>query len=500
MPTIFSKEELGKNRINGFYETPPETVNYMVSKIVEFWKPGMKILDPAVGNGVFLYALRNRKIPVKDIYGFDIDAAKIKTLRVNFPNLKVFDSTNPFPERYDFIIGNPPYNGDESHFVREHRNRLKGLFVEIGVRNTYSMISYQAIKSLRPNGRFSMIIEDSFLTTFYYKEFREFLINNSILEEILLAPRKLFHAGSADVRTCILTLMKKASIGSAHNDLPSFFQADRHNVRLIDRVASESEYKNPPKVEYVEQKDFNLYPNAVMLIGLSKAIRDIYLNSALRLGDVVEGGTGISTGDDKKFLRKREDVENDPQWVPYWKNGARKAYRYLPGWYIEKNYKKYSSRVSNYMIRNEKFFFKEGITCSSVGVRFSAAYMPPGGLFGVNANFMIKDPADKNMLFYLLGLLNSKLGWFFARRLLVRTNNISANYLRQFPLPQADKIIESKIIFLVKGILAKMENDLDYDFIQEQKRIDELVFKIYKISPEDRTQIMRFCENFYDQI
>ena len=35
MPTIFSKKKLGKNRLDGFYETPIKTVEYMSQKILD---------------------------------------------------------------------------------------------------------------------------------------------------------------------------------------------------------------------------------------------------------------------------------------------------------------------------------------------------------------------------------------------------------------------------------------------------------------------------------
>ena len=77
---------------------------------------------------------------------------------------------------------------------------------------------------------------------------------------------------------------------------------------------------------------------------------------------------------------------------------------------------------SNYLIRNEKYFFREGITCSSVGVRFTAAYMPEGGLFGVNANFFFD---EEETMYYTLAFLNSRLAWYFCRNVVIRTNNIS---------------------------------------------------------------------------
>lgn len=492
MPRIFTQEQLGKDRVNGFYETPLKTVEYICNKILLRYEKGKKILDPAVGDGVFLHALNQAGVDKKDLYGFDIDQEKVDELQKIYPNVRLFDATNPFTEKFNFIVGNPPYNGDESHFVRRNRERLKRTFKEIDAKNTYSMIAYQSINSLYSGGIFSMILSDSFLTNSYYKKFRLFLLKNTEIRELLLAPWKLFHGRSADVRTCILTAEKKMDI-----DIIFQLNVDENEVRLIDRVKAEKEYDKPKRAETIQQKEFYKYPNTAFLIGLPSEIRDLYLNTDKRLGDIVEGGTGISTGNDKFFLRKRIKVENSPEWVPYYKNGARKAYYYNPEYYLEKNYKKYSSTVKNYLIRNEKYFFKEGISCSSVGVRFSASYMPENCLFGVNANFFFR---DRDTLFYTLGVLNSKVSWYFARKVLIRTNNISANYLRLLPYKEPS-LKEKKIISRdVQKIVESVRMDTEYDYSSVQRKLDEKFYRIFDLSERAIKEVENFCDNFYEEL
>ena len=98
MPRIFSVERLGKNRVEGFYETPIKTVEYICSMVIDFYRTGMKIIDPCVGDGIFLYALESAGVRKEDLYGYDIDEEKITKLKEDFPNVCVFDATYEFPE------------------------------------------------------------------------------------------------------------------------------------------------------------------------------------------------------------------------------------------------------------------------------------------------------------------------------------------------------------------------------------------------------------------
>ena len=492
MPTIYTKEQLGKDRVAGFYDTPIKTVEYMCRDVLAHYSAGKQIIDPAVGDGVFLdYLLRNG-VRAVDLWGYDIDEEKVASLKSRFPNVSVFDATNPFPQRFDFVVGNPPYNGDESHFVRENRPRLEALAKEVGAKNTYSIISYQAIKSLRDGGLFRMILSDSFLTNVYYKPFREFLLRTLRLSELLLAPWKLFHGRSADVRTCIVS-------GSKKSDGEVFFDTlgEEAAIRLVDRVPDEESYVSPKHVELINQSEISAYPNSTFLIGVPSQMREIYLHAPRRLKDIVTGGTGISTGNDKLFLRRRAEVQNDPAWVPYYKNGARQPYWYEPELFIERDYRKHSDRHKTYMLRNEKYFFQEGVTCSSVGVRFSAAYLPEDSLFGVNANFFF---SDRETLFYTLALLNSKLCWYFARRILIRSNNISANYLRLLPYQEPDAATKRDIASRTEAMVAALRSGQAPNVKDFSAWVDDLVYTTYSLPESSRNAVEDFCSNFYEAL
>lgn len=495
MPVIFSKKKLGKNRLDGFYETPIKTVKYMCDKILDKIKTHTTICDPCAGDGIFLKYLLEQGVSKKQLFGYDIDKIKINNLKKTFNNIENFDSTKKFEKKFDIFVGNPPYAGDESYFIRENRKRLDRDYKQIKAKNLFSIISYNCINNLNPGGYFINILSDAFLTNIYYKQFREFLLSELDIIELCLTPRDLFRHINADVGTCIIFGQKKTTTNIVFKD----WLHQKNKIKLIDRLINENEYNNNSKVEWINQDEINKYPNSQILIGLSKEIRNLYLNSKLRLGDIAGGGTGISTGNDKKYLKKTSEIKkNKSSWVPYFKNAARAKYFYAPIFSIEKNYKKYFKKVSNYLIRNEKFFFKEGISCSSVGIRFSAAYMPKGCLFGVNANFFFNNKDD---LFYVLAFLNTKIAWYFARKVLIRTNNISANYLRKMPIMFPTSIATKKyIIHKTIKIVKKIKNDKNFDTSNFENEMNKLFYKIYKINNLDKLKIEKFSRNFYEEL
>ncbi|ARI75917.1 hypothetical protein HM131_03330 [Halobacillus mangrovi] len=63
-------------RSMGQYSTPPETVDYMVDRLLKHLDPHSKrtkILDPATGDGIFIRSLLEAGVPPSSLYGLDID-------------------------------------------------------------------------------------------------------------------------------------------------------------------------------------------------------------------------------------------------------------------------------------------------------------------------------------------------------------------------------------------------------------------------------------------
>jgi len=479
-----------RERTLGAYYTPKLTVKYIVEKTLPYIKKDSKILDLAAGDGVFLREFIKNKVNSNQLYAYDIDHLAINELKKITTNVFQKDSLTELEGSYDIIIGNPPYSSNECNYIKKNRALLKKEYYPIPPSNLYSLFCVSAIRHLKEGGIMSIIVLDSFVSNVYYKPFREFLLNKCKIKEILLAPRKLFYSVDANVRTAILTVEKCSGFDKIK-------ERNENIVRLIDRTETEEEYFNPKKIQEVKQEYFLDLPDSTFFVNVPKNIIELIRKSNKRLGDVLSGGTGISTGNDKQFLKPAKEVKGNPEWVGYYKNGIRRAYYYEPGMFIEKDYKKHSSKIKNYMLRNEQFFFKEGITCASVGVGFSASYLPAGNLFGVNANFFAK---NKTELFYALGLLNSKVVRYMLKAVLNRTNNISSKYIKKLPYLEPSAKEKEKIANEIEDIVNKLKLNSEYDFSKQQNMFDEYFFNIYGVSDNDRKLIEDFSGDIYNKL
>lgn len=469
----------------------------MVDLVLPFITKESKILEPSAGDGIFIQALITRGVNPSQITAHDINKDKILDLSKLNVQTKCTDTLlDDYPLK-DIIIGNPPYKSRrESHYMKNHQEELKGKYGFIGLYNLYSLFIVNAIQHLKEDGVLCFIVEDAFFTNRYYYRFREFILNNCKILQIKLAPWKLFHSSRADVRTAIL-LFKKKKTGLFIRE--KMLGEDRqHYMRLIDRLTSEKEYLKPSKIQIVPQIEYRKMPDLKFFVGVPKSIIRLVQSPPARFGDIAKGGTGISTGNDKKYLKRAEEVENDPSWVGFYKSGQRTPYYYKTPYYIEKNYhKNVSADPKNFLIRNEQFYFQKGITCSSAGRKFSAAYLPEGNLFGVNANFFFDNEAD---LYYSLGFLNSKLVQYLARKVINRSNIIATSFIKEIPFIEPSDDQKKEVIAIVRAIVTSLMDDLNFDFSTGAERIDKIIFDLYEISNKRKEEILDFCDKILDLV
>ncbi len=483
-------KERGIGNQSGTYETPPETADFMVKVALKYARSPRNVLDPAVGRGVFVDALIKNGIRPDLITAHDIDDECLARLAGSGIGLKKADSLLDDYQSFDLIVGNPPYKSRrQSQYVKANKPALGQKYASIGLYNLYALFIQNAIDHLNEGGILCFIVEDSFCMNRYYRRFRDLILNSVSIKELILAPSDVFHVADADVRTVII-IFEKAT-GPVKNT-----QRNENKMRLVDRLTSQAQYPNPPAEQTWPQERYLLMPDHKFVLGMPEGVFHLLTTAKKTFKDASLGGTGISTGDDQRFLRKSSDA-NGPGWVPFYKSGRRTPYYYTSEFSIHEDVNKSAAESDDFIIRNRAFLFKEGITCSSIGRHFSASYLPPGCLFGVNGNFFFKDRED---LFFYLGILNSKFFEYVGRKFLNRSNILATSFIREFPVLDFKTEDKAIIIDLVKRIIACLKEDPAYDFSAEQEQVDRKVFEMYGADAALRQTVLDFHENIYERI
>jgi len=207
--------EIEYRRRLGAYDTPPHIVKLMIELLkVNDWKP-LKVLEPACGMAPFSFLISKLKRSWRDVEGVDVNPKIIKELRKRYPKFKVYHGdylTMIFNEKYDIIIGNPPYGiiGDESHYAISTFKRKKSLYKKLfktwyGKYNIYGLFIEKSIKLLNNNGRLCFIVPATWMILDEFKLLRAFLARSGRIKVYYLG-RNVFKG--LNIVTVILIVEK----------------------------------------------------------------------------------------------------------------------------------------------------------------------------------------------------------------------------------------------------------------------------------------------------
>lgn len=466
--------------------TPPETAKFMVDKLGNL--TGKCILEPGAGEGVFVRELLRRKVNPQQVTAIEINPAFEKIYQSLGINYKItdflLDEDPVFTQKFfDCVIGNPPYLSRHSTYLRTNKKGLLRRFKEIGVYDTYSLFIYRSLLSLKEGGILCFIVSDTFLTIGYHQKLRECLLKNFKVSEVILAPKNLFSKQGVNNNPCIVVIEKKP-------------WNDSHEAVFVDRVKTEREYYTPSRVKRIPQQFFLKIRGYPISVNVDKVVVRLF-SSLPSINEVIKGQIGLHTHDNERFIaaiegtalsrkfkkegRKvitREVLLDDNRWRPYLKKGGNEQY-YRE---IEEAIDWSNDAVRYYDVpKKNNLFFNEGIVISGVSSKLAARYMPPGCLWDTNKamGFVVKD--GKISIWYVLGLLNSKLYNFLAKGILNSTNCLQIDDIRALPFKHPPMEVLSLIGNLVKHIVDNLKINSCYDYSGEQQEIDELVFELYEI-------------------
>jgi hypothetical protein len=471
----------------GYYSTPEFISTFMTKKMLEINPHGKTALDPCVGKEEMIKQLYDFSI---EIDGIDIhnhgDHFYCNFTEIDFIEYyKCKKSELLFDQKidltYDYYIANPPYNCHEVNYIKNNKKSLSNAFGNIGVHNMYSMFVSAIIDCAKDGALISVICSDSFFTARMHNPLRDQILKECSIHYLILCPTDLFWEQKADVRTCIMILQKGKTYQKHVKTLNRTKNKETLQKNLEDELFIETELDSIISKSGDNQFEF--------VIDIPAEIQNLF--ALPRVGEKFKCITGISTGADNKYISKEKKSGFE---TPFYKNPGSKKFFCLQDGFLTNDYLKFDKEIKNFMVRNKTYMRQEGITCSSMGLPFSACYLPEGSTCGVNANIF----CDKEDLWWLLSYLNSSLVTYIVRGVLIRSNMVTSGYVSKIPIIDLSETIKEKLTLIAKTAYDKKVSPKEaYSYV---KKIDKILFNELKFSKEIETEIIHFASNLSSRV
>lgn len=205
-------------KATGAYYTPLYLAKFIVDRVISNFTKNNKvsILEPSVGDGVFLEALNdkclNYKLTAVEINNDELKKAKGKCTSNNTKFLnKDFLDYKP-KNKYDLVIGNPPYV-KKTRLKKKQIEAANKIFVKEGIlkskfKNLWAAFLIKSVTLLKDDGILAFVLPTDLLQVKFADEIKSYLKNQFKKLEIFTFNNLMFNCKYQD--TVVLFAYKKA--------------------------------------------------------------------------------------------------------------------------------------------------------------------------------------------------------------------------------------------------------------------------------------------------
>jgi hypothetical protein len=439
-------------------------------------------------------------------------------------------------QKYDVAVANPPYT-DSADFGTELKR-----FVEANYKqpykfnsNLYATFIKRCYELIDEKGKMALIHPLTFMYIKTFEDVRKFMLNSAHISVFVdYGLSNLFGTVMVDPAFYVLEKEKKdeaswfISLDQYTRTPNEKFKKDFCLEALDDFVANRPNKHNIT----LPQEKLKIIEGWPFIYWISDGFREKFKVDSL--SDKFNIAQGIATANNERFVRLWWEVQNNKEsqkWYNYAKGGPYNKW-HGNNWSVV-NWENNGSEIrsiknENGKVRsrtqNEKFYFKEGVTYTASGSKGASFRVhEPNSLFDVGGS-CIFPTKDYNNINYLLALLNAKLS-FYILDCLNPTVNTQVGDLQRIPFVKPPQLLEDNISALAAENVAfkKQLNSfriietnyhqnpllayadatlknrllayLNYENVQltqvllNEAVINELIFKVYKLSEEDRLQV-----------
>lgn len=450
---------------SGSYYTPDNIVREITC---DYLTSNSTFLDPCCGTGQFLLSAGEIIQNPSNIFGIDIDPIAVKIAKINLiikyknlefePNIFCYNSLIKKGEDhsksfdilenklFDVVATNPPWG---YHFSIGQLAELSSVYHGINSKESFSYFMISALKRLKKRGILSFILPESFLNVAIHRDIRNIIVNSFYIEQIAVYG-KVFK----DVYTSVIRLDLKKT--SEMND----------NVIIIDG----NKRFTAPQIRWRDNC------NNIFDIRLDRKdaeiIKNIYGIPHTTLKGRAEWGLGIVTGNNKKYLL---DTLYEGYEAVYTGKEVQKFYLDAPRKYI-----RFTPDVFQQVVSESKFRAVEKLIYRFISKYLVFSYDDTKALTLNSANFLIH-PKDYPIK-VTLALFNSSLyQYIFIKKF--ASIKVLRSHIEELPLPDFPEKVMRKIVDMVEKLAPR--GNIEF------QELDDYIFDIFNISPEDKEIILK---------
>ena len=381
-------------------------------------------------------------------------------------------------EKYSAICMNPPYmkSANMNDILKDYIDSN----YEEGNPDLYSVFMMMSSNHIEQNGRFSMIVQPTWLVNSTFAGLRAYLSNDSTFESLLHMGRGNFGNDwgsiaftmgnyNSTIDTQFFKLYERTFYRIAPDHISSLFIVanKNHNARYDFSSYDTSSFnlndlKSGRKLYYSCNVDrFNIIPNHPYCYSFNDDILNTIVNT--RISHSFNPATGLQTGDNKRFIKQWTEIsfqDFQTKWYPLVNGGEFRRwygnFNDLIYWYNN------GSDIRNNgssVIRNQQYYLRQGITWNRIASRgITLRTFPEGCIFDQAGDSMFSD--NLMQLFVCMGYLNSIVGKTFFE-MLAPGLNLTAGVVGNLPYIDVPNEYRDKIIDSVKDNISYSKLDWD---------------------------------------
>ncbi len=482
------------------------------------------LLDPCCGCGnILLYAFdvfmmlygeagfsKNQAaamILANNIFGADIDkyatqVAKFCLLAKAYtydssvfessiePNIFVIDksdasgSLGTLPckkQKFTVVCTNPPYLSRMSKPLKQFLNKN----IKPYSKDLFTAFMYRGLQYTQKDGYLAYMTPNVWMYLSSHKSIREYIVQTKhICSLVELQKGSYFAEASVDI--CAFVIKNDLQNDAIFINLESQKKGLEGQKEALEcAIADINSGKANSNVYFKNQSDFAIHPEKLILYKANQNVLGLFNKTTV--GDVYTVKQGMTTGNNKKFLRYwwqvpynnigfgfkscMDAAKSGKEWFPYNKGGKYRK------WYGNNHYvvmyhndgeqiKEYTSHLPQgtwVRLKSRDYYFKPSVTWSFISsTRFGVRYSPCGSIFDVAGSSLFADEYE-----YILAFLGSNAA-FYLLQLVNPTMNYQIRDIKSLPYIES-KEAKAKVTSLVRQCIKISKNDWDsfetsYDF------------------------------------